>query len=82
MTKGKIREIISKAKFGDGMTDYKIGYRDFEKLVEVSLDEFLKISDNFKAIPMSRIKAIKKKNKILFQKASLRDEIDWEFQKK
>ena len=71
MTKGKIKEIISKAKFGDGMADYKIDYRDFEKLVEVSLDEFLKISDNFEAIPMSRIKAIKKKNKILFQKASL-----------
>lgn len=70
MTKGKIKEIISKAKFGEGMADYKIVYRDFENLVEVSLDKFLKISDNFEAIPMSRIKVIKKKNKILFQKAN------------
>ena len=70
MTKGKIREIISKAKFGDGMTDYKIVYRDFEKLVEVRLDKFLKISDNFETIPMSRILVIRKKNKILFQKAN------------
>ncbi|HXV51124.1 MAG TPA: DUF504 domain-containing protein [Nitrosopumilaceae archaeon] len=70
MTKGKIKEIISKAKFGDGMSDYKVLYRDFERLVEVNLDEFLKISDNFEAIPMSRIQSIKKKNKILFQKTT------------
>jgi len=69
LTKGKIKEIISKAKFGDNMSDYKIVYRDFERLVEISMDEFLKISDNFEAIPMSRIQIIKKKNKILFQKA-------------
>jgi hypothetical protein len=68
LTKGKIKEIISEAKFGEGMADYKIVYRDFEKLVEVSLGEFLKISGNFEAIPMSRIQIIKKKNKILFQK--------------
>lgn len=68
MTKGKIKEITSRAKFGDSMTDYKIVYRDFERLVEVSLDEFLKISNNFETIPMSRIQIIKKKNKILFQK--------------
>lgn len=68
MTKGKIKEIISKAKFGDNMQDYKIVYRDFEKLVEVGLGEFLKISNNFETIPMSRIQIIKKKNKILFQK--------------
>ncbi|MBI2006914.1 MAG: DUF504 domain-containing protein [Nitrosopumilales archaeon] len=68
MTKGKIKEIISKAKFGEGMADYKIVYRDFDKLVEVGLGEFLKISGNFEAIPMSRIQIIKKKNKILFQK--------------
>lgn len=68
MTKGRIKEIISKAKFGESMADYKIVYRDFEKLVEVSLGEFLKISDNFETIPMSRIQTIKKKNKILFQK--------------
>ena len=67
MTKGKIKEIISKAKFG-GVADYNIVYRDFEKLVEVGLGEFLKISGNFEAIPMSRIQTIKKKNKILFQK--------------
>ncbi|MDP2667372.1 MAG: DUF504 domain-containing protein [Nitrosopumilaceae archaeon] len=68
MTKGKIKEIISKAKFGEGVSDYKIVYRDFERLVEVSLGEFLKISGNFEAIPMSRIQIIRKKNKILFQK--------------
>jgi hypothetical protein len=51
------------------MADYKIIYRDFERLVEVSMDEFLKISDNFEVIPMSRIQLIKKKNKILFQKS-------------
>lgn len=68
MTKGKITEIISKAKFEDNMQDYKIVYRDFERMAELSLDEFLKISNNFETIPMTRIHIIKKKNKILFQK--------------
>lgn len=70
MTKGKIKEIISKAKFSDNMADYKIVYRDFERLVELRLDDFLKMSNNFETIPMSRIQIIKKKNKILFQKAN------------
>jgi uncharacterized protein (UPF0248 family) len=70
LTKGKIKEIISKAKFSDNMADYKIVYRDFERLVELRLDDFLKMSNNFETIPMSRIQIIKKKNKILFQKAN------------
>jgi hypothetical protein len=70
LTKGKIKEIISKAKFGNDMAHYKVLYRDFERLVEINLDEFLKISDNFETIPMSRIQIIKKKNKILFQKTT------------
>lgn len=66
--KGKIEEIISRAKYADELARYSVGYRDFEKIKEVSLLDFLTESDNFNIIPMSRIRWIKKDNKILFQK--------------
>jgi len=40
----------------------------FEKIKEVTLPEFLKVSENFETIPVSRIKKITKNNKILFEK--------------
>jgi hypothetical protein len=68
--KGVLEEILSKAKYSDDPSSYMVTYRDFDKLVELSLDEFLKVSNDFQIIPASRIQAIKKKNKILFQKSS------------
>ncbi len=66
--KGVIDEIFSKARFGNEAETYKIFYRDFEKIIEVTLLEFIKVSDNFETIPVSRIKKIKKNNAILFEK--------------
>ncbi len=66
--KGVIDEIFSKARFGNEAETYKIFYRDFEKIIEVTLPEFIKVSDNFETIPVSRIKKIKKNNAILFEK--------------
>ena len=66
--KGVINEIFSKARFGNEAETYKIFYRDFEKIIEVTLPEFIKVSDNFETIPVSRIKKIKKNNAILFEK--------------
>jgi len=66
--KGVIDEIFSKARFGNEAETYKIFYRDFEKIIEVTLPEFIKVSENFETIPISRIKKITKNNTILFEK--------------
>lgn len=66
--KGIIEEIFSKAKFADKSHTYKIFYRNFERIVETTLPEFLIQSDNLQTIPISRIKKIKKNNTILFEK--------------
>ena len=66
--KGIIEEIFSKARFADDPNRYRIFYRDFDKIIEMSLPEFEKESDNFQTIPVTRIQLIKKNNKILFAK--------------
>jgi len=66
--KGVINEIFSKARFGNEAETYKIFYRDFEKIIEVTLPEFIKVSENFETIPVGRIKKITKNNTILFEK--------------
>ena len=68
--KGIIEEIFSKARFADDAKDYKIFYRDFEKLRETTLLEFIKESNNFQTIPISRIEIIMKNHRILFEKNS------------
>jgi len=72
--KGVIEEIFSKAKFTDDAKTYRIIYRDFEKLRETTLPEFIKESNNFQTIPISRIEAIKKNHRILFEKNSKKTE--------
>ncbi|KEQ55999.1 hypothetical protein AAA799E16_00777 [Marine Group I thaumarchaeote SCGC AAA799-E16] len=66
--KGIIEEIFSKAKFADESQSYKIFYRNFERIVETTLPEFLVQSDNLQTIPISRIKKIEKNNTVLFEK--------------
>lgn len=66
--KGAIDEIFSKALFADEPKEYRIFYRDFQRIKETSLPEFLVQSNNFQTIPISRIKSIKKSNTILFEK--------------
>ena len=71
--KGAIEEIFSKAIFADDAKTYKIIYRDFERLRETSLSEFIKESNNFQTIPITRIEKIKKNHRILFEKNRKRD---------
>ncbi|MDX1596545.1 MAG: DUF504 domain-containing protein [Nitrosopumilaceae archaeon] len=66
--KGVIEEILSKARFVDDPNDYRIIYRDFEKWIEKSLPDFIRESDNFQVIPVTRIEMIKKNNTVLFEK--------------
>jgi len=66
--KGIIEEILSKAIFADNPDTYQIFYRDFERVKKTTLTEFIKESNNFQNIPISRIEAIKKNHRILFEK--------------
>jgi len=66
--KGRLDEIFSKALHADDATLYSVSYRDFENIVEVSLPEFLKLSENFELIPQNRIVFVKKRDQILYRK--------------
>jgi len=67
--KGKIEEIFSKARFADEASLYKIVFRDFETLRELTLPDFIIESNNFEIIPVNRIELIKKGVNILFKKS-------------
>lgn len=66
--KGKLAEIFSKAMYADNPDSYIVGYLDYDTIKEVTLPEFIKESDNFETIPITRIQHIKKENRVLFNK--------------
>jgi hypothetical protein len=66
--KGRLEEIFSRALYADDPALYSVSYRDFENIVEVPLQEFLRLSENFAVIPPNRILLVKKKGQILYQK--------------
>lgn len=68
--KGRLQEIISKAIYADDPKLYKIAYRDFNEIKEVSLPEFLQMSEDFQTIPASRIVSIKRLNQTVYKKAA------------
>ena len=70
--KGRLQEILSKALYADDPHLYSISYRDFESVVQVSLLEFLKISENFEVIPANRIIVVSKDGEVLYKKFSSR----------
>lgn len=66
--KGIIEEIFSKARFVDDPKLYKVFYRDFENIRELTLPDFIAESNNFETIPIIRIEMIKRNEEILFKK--------------
>ena len=79
--KGIVEEIFSKARFGNDAESYKIFYRYFEKIIDTTLPEFIKLSENFEIIPASRIEKITKNHMVLFEKNTKKDkEIITEFE--
>lgn len=66
--KGKLAEILSKARHADNPNLYIVGYQDYESIIEVILPEFIKLSDNFETIPITRIHHISKESKTLYSK--------------
>jgi len=71
--KGKLAEIFSKALYYDNPDLYSLNYRDFNKVVKVSLAEFLKVSENFQLIPASRILSVTKEGTLLYNKKRLNE---------
>lgn len=70
--KGRLNEIFSKAIHADNPESYTIGYLDYDIIKEKSLLDFMIESKNFEVIPASRIKFVKKGNRILFLKSTLK----------
>ncbi len=66
--KGKIEEIFSKAMYADNPSNYIVTFRDFENFKQISLKDFVTLSENFQLIPISRIVKIQKGNEILYKK--------------
>lgn len=69
--KGKLEEILSKARFHDDIDLYHVSYRDYDSIVSVTLEEFLFLSSNFESIPVSRIVEIKKGSNVIYSKSIL-----------
>jgi hypothetical protein len=65
--KGLLAEILSKARHYDNCENYRVGYRDYEQILEVSLSEFLDLSENFEKIPAGRIYFVKRNGLYLYQ---------------
>ena len=68
--KGKLEEILSKARFYDDIDLYQVSYRDFDNITSVTLKEFIYLSSNFESIPISRIVEIKKGHDVIYSKSN------------
>ena len=68
--KGRLREILSKALYHDDILLYTVLYRDFERIVEVPLKNFLYLSNNLETIPITRIVEVRKNDETVYKKIS------------
>lgn len=68
--KGKLEEILSKARFYDDIDLYQVSYRDFDNITSVTLKEFIYLSSNLESIPISRIVEIKKGPDVIYSKSN------------
>ncbi|HZO11032.1 MAG TPA: DUF504 domain-containing protein [Nitrososphaeraceae archaeon] len=69
--KGKLEEILSKARFYDDIELYQVSYRDFDNIVTIPLKEFILLSSKFELIPVSRIVEIKKGTTVMYSKSRI-----------
>ncbi|MEM0029712.1 MAG: hypothetical protein QW572_06075 [Candidatus Nitrosocaldus sp.] len=70
--KGMLEELLSKAIHADDINAYTVVYRDRDMLKELSLEEFLRLSENFQSIPASRIVCIKRYGDEVYYSATAR----------
>ena len=68
--KGRLREILSKALHHDDIILYTVLYRDFDSIVQVSLKDFLYLSNNLETIPITRIVEVRRNDEMVYKKIS------------
>ena len=68
--KGRLQEILSKALYHDDILLYTVLYRDFEWIVQMSLKEFLYLSDDLETIPITRIIEVWRNDEMVYKKIS------------
>lgn len=66
--KGRLEEIFSRALYADDPSLYFVSYRDFDRIVEVPLQEFVSLSEDFSIIPASRISRVRRGDETLYAK--------------
>jgi uncharacterized protein (UPF0248 family) len=69
--KGKLEEVLSKARFYDDIELYQVSYRDFDNIVTIQLKELILLSSKFELIPVSRIVEIKRGTKVMYSKSRI-----------
>lgn len=69
--KGRLEEIFSRALHADDPSLYFVSYRDFDSIVEVPLQEFVSLSENFSVIPATRIAKVRRGDETLYTKSRL-----------
>lgn len=67
--KGMLEELLSRAIHADDVGAYTVVYRDRDMHVEVGLEEFLRLSENFQKIPASRIVSIRRYGREVYSSA-------------
>ncbi len=65
--KGVLEEVFSRALHADDSKLYAVTYREFNSAKEVTLSEFIELSDNFETVPASRIILVKRGGEILYR---------------
>lgn len=70
--KGKIQEIFNKSTYADDPYLYKILYRNFQNIKELTQLDVIEELNNFETIPITRIQMIKKGHETLLKKTKLR----------
>lgn len=68
--KGRLREMLSKALYHDDILLYTVLYRDLDRIVQVSLNDFLYLSNNLETIPITRIVEVRRNDEIVYKKIS------------
>ncbi len=66
--KGALAEIFSRALHHDNPGLYLVGYLDLGAVREVTIPEFLRISEDFQVVPASRIIYVKKEGNLLYSR--------------
>jgi hypothetical protein len=64
MRKGKLREVIEKARFKGDLGEYRVQFRDRRRLADVSIKDFWEVAD---IIPEHRVARVLLDGRLVYQ---------------